>query len=133
MPVDWSKYPDDWADISARIRERAGDRCEFCGIPNGTLGRRDRTGRWWHVTELEDATVSAIIIAFGRFPPGLSRIVITVAHMDHDTTHNDDENLRALCQRCHLEYDRDHHVANARETRRRKKIAEVYGGEITFS
>lgn len=32
-----------------------------------------------------------------------------------------DENLAALCQRCHLNFDRDEHKARAAETRRRKR------------
>ena len=32
-----------------------------------------------------------------------------------------DENLRALCQRCHLRYDAKHHAKNAARTRRTLK------------
>jgi hypothetical protein len=34
-----------------------------------------------------------------------SKVVLTVAHLDHDPTNNDATNLRALCQRCHNRYD----------------------------
>ena len=34
-----------------------------------------------------------------------SYIVLTVAHLDHTPENCDDENLRAMCQRCHLAYD----------------------------
>lgn len=34
-----------------------------------------------------------------------------------------DENLRAMCQRCHLTYDAAHHAENARQTRRAKMAA----------
>lgn len=35
------------------------------------------------------------------------KIVLTVAHLDHDEENFDvkDERLKALCQRCHLRYD----------------------------
>jgi len=35
------------------------------------------------------------------------KIVLTIAHMDHDEeNHNvEDERLAALCQKCHLRYD----------------------------
>jgi len=51
-----------------------------------------------------------------------SRVVLTVAHMDHDRTNNDPANLRALCQRCHLDWDRDHHLRNRRRTMWEKKL-----------
>lgn len=37
------------------------------------------------------------------------KVVLTIAHLDHDTSHNDYSNLKALCQRCHLNYDKEHH------------------------
>jgi len=47
--------------------------------------------------------------------------VLTVAHLNHEPLDVRDENLKALCQRCHLRYDIEHHQANARRTRRAKK------------
>ena len=37
------------------------------------------------------------------------KIVLTIAHLDHDETNWDvkDERLAALCQRCHLRYDKN--------------------------
>ena len=32
--------------------------------------------------------------------------VLTVAHLDHDITHNRFDNLQARCQLCHLSHDR---------------------------
>lgn len=54
-------------------------------------------------------------------PDTRSRVVLTIAHLDQDETNNDDENLRALCQRCHLRWDAKHHAANAAITRARKR------------
>lgn len=34
-----------------------------------------------------------------------SLVVLTIAHMDQVIENNDDSNLRALCQRCHLAWD----------------------------
>jgi len=94
MPMDRSKYPDDWEAISRRIRlERAQGRCEFCGAVNGE-----------------------------PHPVTGSRVVLTVAHLDHDTTNNTDDNLAALCQRCHLTYDAALHAQHAAETRRRRMV-----------
>lgn len=45
-----------------------------------------------------------------------SRVVLTIAHLDHTPEHNSPDNLRALCQRCHNRYDAKHRS----ETRRSK-------------
>lgn len=49
-----------------------------------------------------------------------SKVVLTIAHMDHDETHADPERCRVLCQKCHLSWDVKHHAKNAAITRRRK-------------
>jgi len=46
------------------------------------------------------------------------KIVLTIAHMNHDTADNRDENLKALCQRCHNRYDMPNRVKN----RKAKKL-----------
>lgn len=51
-----------------------------------------------------------------------SKVVLTVAHLDHNTDHNEPSNLRAMCQRCHLTYDAAYHAANAAMTRRLRQI-----------
>lgn len=53
-------------------------------------------------------------------PTRIVGIVLTIAHLNHDPTDNRDENLRALCQWCHLDHDRRFHLGNARRTRARK-------------
>jgi glyoxylase-like metal-dependent hydrolase (beta-lactamase superfamily II) len=54
-------------------------------------------------------------------------IVLTIAHLDHTPENCADDNLKALCQRCHLAYDHDHHQQNAAQTRRKgKAIRELF-------
>lgn len=101
MPADRSQYPDNWAEISKRIRyERAGNRCECDGECGAHEGRCQAINGQPH-------------------PETGSLVVLTVAHLDHDTTHNADDNLKAMCQRCHLTYDAAYHAINARVTRAR--------------
>ena len=38
------------------------------------------------------------------------KIILTVAHIDHDITHNEDKNLIPLCQKCHLNHDIKQHT-----------------------
>lgn len=38
------------------------------------------------------------------------KIVLAVCHMDHIITNNVPENLLALCQKCHVNHDKQKHV-----------------------
>lgn len=112
-PSERHRYPKNWKSIRQRILERAGRRCEFCGVENGAIGRRKRDGSFERFpgTEVEAAALNAI---------RLTRIVLTIAHLDHTPENNAEGNLRALCQRCHLAHDAAEHLRNARDTRHRK-------------
>jgi hypothetical protein len=46
------------------------------------------------------------------------KVVLTIAHMDHDESHADPERCRALCQRCHYKWDAAHRRTNAARSRR---------------
>ena len=48
-------------------------------------------------------------------------VILTVAHLDHQPENCAPGNLKAMCQRCHLRYDSQHHQRNAAATRRAKK------------
>lgn len=99
-PENRHRYPPNWRAIRAAILERAGHRCERCDVPNG-VWRNHRTDAWTY-----DAALSE---AWRLDGDHVARIVLTVAHLDHIPEHNDPANLRALCQRCHLRWDVDHH------------------------
>lgn len=122
------RYPENWEEISRSIRERAGWKCEGCGVANGAVGYRDINGRFWSEKDLQRSD--------GDHPPlrrNMTKIVLTVAHLGaplpdgspgdkHDKMDVRPENLQALCQRCHLALDMADHVANAKATRERKKM-----------
>ncbi|MGE5648276.1 MAG: HNH endonuclease [Acidobacteriota bacterium] len=112
-PNERHRYPKDWKSIRQRILERAGHRCEFCGVENGAIGRRKRDGSFERFQGME---VGAAALDGIR----LTRIVLTIAHLDHTPENNADDNLRALCQRCHLAHDAAEHLRNARDTRHRR-------------
>lgn len=135
MPIrasEKARYPKDWPAISQRIRERAGNCCEFCGLKNYSLGGRTKHGGWLaaqpkgeKLTRLEWPEPGEYWWCGngeteGRARLKIVRIVLTVAHLDHTPENVGDENLKALCQRCHLVYDAKHHAKNAAETRRKK-------------
>lgn len=101
-PENRHRYPADWPDISRRIRfERAAGRCECLG----ECGRGTHTGRCPNTNGLPAYSTG-------------SKVVLTVAHLDHTPENCRDDNLRAMCQGCHLHYDRDHHRHTAAATRR---------------
>ena len=102
MPVDWKRYPKNWKRVRAVIMRRAGGRCEWCGAEN-----------------------------YKPNPVTGSKVVLTTAHLGEPFAQNGDkhdkhdiraENLAALCQRCHLNYDRDEHRENARRNREKKRL-----------
>lgn len=130
--MDRSRYPDDWERISRARREQAGNRCEWCGVRNGATGARDKHGDWHDEGQIESLNSDVGFALFGDFPR-LIRIVLTVAHLGaekpdgspgdkHDKHDCRPENLAALCQKCHLDYDREDHIAAACATRRRRKV-----------
>lgn len=116
MPIDYANYPADWPQIRQTILERDGHRCKHCGVANHVLGWRDRKGAFhpWPDEKPESGWIAA---------DRLFTIVLTIAHLDHDTSNNDPGNLAALCQRCHLQHDQPQHVRNAANTRRQKRLA----------
>lgn len=113
MPMDRSRYPDGWDKISRQIRfDRAGGKCEGSSAYPDC---RAEHGKPHPITG--------------------SIVVLTTAHLGidkedgspgdrHDKMDVRPENLRAWCQRCHLTYDIKDHMANAAETRRKKKEAQ---------
>ena len=114
-PENKKLYPTDWKEIRAEILERAGNRCEFCGVENNSIGYRDGDKFY----ELPNSHQSDLDSEDNRWK--IIKIVLTIAHLDHNPENNGVKgrrrNLAALCQKCHLTYDARHHAKNARKTR----------------
>lgn len=77
MPMDRTKYPDDWDKIARDVKEAAGWTCQPCGK------RCYRPGE----------------------PVEHTQNVLTVAHINHVESDCRPENLVAACSVCHLKYD----------------------------
>jgi len=123
MPIDYSKYPPNWkTEIRPRILARANNRCEKCGAVNYSVVKRNSEGQWMTPSQQEwDMVHSRIKYSHSNMSESLKyhgfvKIVLTIAHLDHDEENHEvsDDRLQALCQRCHLKYD-------AKEKARRKK------------
>lgn len=101
MPIDYSKYCKDWKARSRFIRfYRAKNKCEICGALN-----------------------------YKPHPVTGSRVVLTVMHLDHNIKNNSFFNLKAGCQHCHLNYDKEHHAIN----RRKNKLKKTGQLELNFN
>ncbi len=81
-------YPDNWEEISLKIRKRAKGQCEcegFCGLHCGDRckEKQGEAAKW-----------------------ARGKIMLTVAHLTHNPQDSRPKYLKAMCQRCHLRYDR---------------------------
>jgi hypothetical protein len=112
MPFNRKLYPPDWEEISRDAKERAGWRCEGCGVRHGAVGFRDKHGAFTEV----DPDVARV---FGGFK--VIKIILTTGHVDHDPQNNDPSNLRSWCQQCHNRHDASHRRRNASHTRALKR------------
>lgn len=124
-------YGPEWRkQIRPRILARAENRCEFCAKPNHAAVRQIvEPGKRMFWLEWAMRTGAYVVRThFGAHYRGAEidfnnsyevRVVLTVAHLNHDPSDNRDGNLAALCQWCHLNHDREHHA----ETRAARKDA----------
>jgi len=119
LPINYKEYHPDWKNISKNVREEAGNKCELCGAPNGIKVYRPKKGYKtlypWIPAEHYDAGVEDPEMFIIGQPPvdrlRITKIILTVHHIDGDKNNNNRMNLLALCQKCHLRLDLQKHVA----------------------
>lgn len=100
MPIDYAEYHPKWTLIVRLIQIRTINKhgidcCE--GSPKHPDCRA---------------------INYEPHPDTGSKVVLTTAHLDGDKDNNDFNNLRRLCQRCHLAHDLGHHIMNRKYGRK---------------
>ena len=122
MAIDYNDYPVNWkTEIRPRILERAHNKCEWCRVENYAVGARDIDGEWWNEDDIDGLQSDQGYYLFGEYPK-IVKIVLTIAHLhEPDPMNCADDNLAALCQRCHLNHDRPHHLAKQRFNRLERK------------
>jgi len=141
-PENRARYPDDWKQISQRVRNDAGNRCEWCNAPNNETIQRgtdrarasDQSVPAYRTMDLT-AYEASICADTGTYIAGTCaytfdtqrevKVILTVAHLDHQPENCARENLRALCQRCHNRYDAP---ARRRGREKRRFAAGLFGG-----
>ena len=122
----WSKlkmfnkkeYHPKWSLIRRMILlRRALNRCEFCDAPNGEFIYRIEKNKPYWAPMPEGLETEAMDLDGTKF----TRILLTIAHKDHNKDNNIFTNLVALCQRCHLKHDIRQHIMSRKYGRKWKK------------
>lgn len=91
----WKKpFPKNWPEIRREILNRANDRCEWLGCNVKNYSKHPITG---------------------------SKVVLTVAHLNHKIKDVRRKKLKAVCQMHHNRHDVPHRVKNRKKTLMRKK------------
>ncbi len=106
MPFKRENYPSSWLDeIRPRILKRDKFRCRVCLVKQRAFGYRLKNGKFVYTESREPVW---------GMPAGskIIQIHLSVAHLDHDTWNNSDENLLTMCQFHHNRHDRHHRAMN---------------------
>lgn len=104
-PENMKRYPGgsirskEWQAIRDAVRERSGDVCE--GSPAFPLCR----------------AVNGM-----AHPVTGSKVVLTVAHLNHKPEDSDLDNLKHWCQKCHNTYDAPHRAKNRAERNKKRAL-----------
>lgn len=131
------RYPENWTELRASILARAHQGCEC----TGQCGHEHPGGRCF-------ATHGDVILRAPRARHlwrqhthgtvctgedcGAVQVVLTVAHLDHVESNNDPENLRAMCQFCHLSLDREDNLRRAAVARSQRVAAACHSAGQTL-
>lgn len=136
--MDYKRYPKDWKAISLAEREAAGQRCRWCNKPNGVTVLQAPGGFWFDTEQNQwrdrrgNVSTPPPEDGTAKTRRKMVKCVLTVAHLGvprpdgspgdkHDKMDVRPENLAALCNGCHLSYDRADHLAVQRKNRERKR------------
>lgn len=126
MPINYKLYPPDWKETVERIKTRARNKCEVCGIKNYhqpwsytifvRINSRYKLKTFWIECGREFERIKSHVHSWKRI-----MVVLTVAHLDHDENNWSvkDDRLKAMCQYCHLNYDAKEKMKRVIEKARR--------------
>ncbi len=119
-PENKARYPKNWKEIRERIKLRAGNKCEICGVPNRCVGFRKKDGSFVALPNQEYLLAAENFI----MPEGtkIIDIVCTVMHLDHTPENNEDSNLKFGCQKCHNNYDAPFRAENRKKNKKTDQL-----------
>ena len=122
MPMDRSKYPDNWEWLSRQVIADAGNKCELCYAPNGEFIVRFPPNEYKYPWVLTD-DMPAIEFSEGLEDSNykVTKVVLTVHHINGDKNDSRKQNLIALCQKCHLRLDLLRHMENRKKNKNRNQ------------
>jgi hypothetical protein len=126
-------YPANWkSEIVPAVRKRSGNRCEKCGVRHGQLIARTTDGRGFIHIGMAFFPSSPVIdadtgMATGQYAADVQlqpviKIILTVAHLNHDEADCRMENLAHWCQLHHNRLDAKHRAIGVKA---RKAMREV--------
>lgn len=131
-PENRHRYPPEWNAIRADVRARSGDRCERCDVPNRAYRITYEDGSEYAIEPNETDARGRPAFSADRMlyietaeladDAHVARIVLTVAHLNHQPEDNRPENLAHLCQRCHNRHDAATRARGIRERRAKPLI-----------
>jgi len=102
MPIkkeNRNRYPKYWKALSIRLRTvRAKNECECVGQCGKNHGPKCTAKN------------------YQSHPVTGSKVILTVAHLDHTPENCAEDNLVVMCQDCHLRYDRIYHQEERTKT-----------------
>lgn len=112
-PENKKLYPKNWPIIRQRILYASDHKCEFCGLRNHIIGYRDDNRNF-----VECNGNPGEIINTSEGDKKIMKVVLTIAHLDHDPTNNHRSNLKALCQQCHNRHDAKHRAISRQQRKK---------------
>lgn len=131
MSIDYSEYPSNWlTELRPAVLKRANGKCEECGVPNYAIIKREKGSNDYRSIVPEEWDMVNAKVKYSDYTEsgalkklGFTKIILTIAHLDHDKLNHDVniERLKALCQKCHLKYDAKHHAENRKYGRKHRE------------
>ncbi|MCH9780986.1 MAG: hypothetical protein K0U36_06865 [Alphaproteobacteria bacterium] len=120
-----------WQLLRTAVLGRARNRCEFCGLINGTNIRRcgefvcyaGTPARVLLRNDTRQATTTHPPIVWGE----KVRVSLAIAHLNQDARDNRPHNLRALCQACHHSVDAPHRAKKAAKVHAKRQTDQYIG------
>jgi len=99
-----SNYPPEWFDtIRPTILKRDHYQCTNCKVKHRAVGYYDQKGLFVECDKfMRDWAL------YHGFK--IVTIYIQVAHLDQNPSNNDLNNLKSMCPRCHMNYDRPFNI-----------------------